>query len=145
MEALIATVISVLVPYLVKGGEAFAEEAGKQSFAGVKALVDRLAKWWNKNDVAAAAVKSLPQAPATYSKILADMLALDLAKDPTFAAELSKLVKDAGPIVDVVQKVRIAHDLTGADIGTLIRGHVRVEQQVEYGEKVTGVKIDRIG
>jgi hypothetical protein len=46
MEALAASVISLVSPFLAKGAEEFAKEAGKEAFAPVKALVERLALWW---------------------------------------------------------------------------------------------------
>jgi hypothetical protein len=54
MEALAATVISLVAPYLAKGAEEFAKEAGKEAF--VKALVNRLQAWWTSDTVAEALI-----------------------------------------------------------------------------------------
>ena len=145
MEALAATVIGLVAPYLVKGAEEFAKSAGKEAFDVVKALATRLGAWWIGEPVAAAAVENLAKDPARYGKLLTDLLATDLAKDANFAVELRKLVDALGPSVDVVQKMEIAHGVTGARIGEMVEGKVRVNQDIKNARNVTGVEIDKLG
>jgi hypothetical protein len=145
MDPLVGTVIGIVSPYLVKGAEEFAKSAGSAGFAGAKALVTRLSQWWSREPVADAAAKALPSNPERYGKVLGDQLAYELEKNPAFAAELRSLVDGMGPSVEVVQKMEVARGVTGADIGTLVSGQVRVQQEIKDAQNVTGFKADKVG
>jgi hypothetical protein len=145
MDPLVGTVIGIVSPYLVKGAEEFAKSAGSAAFEGAKAIVTRLSQWWSAEPVADAAAKALPSNPERYGKILGDQLADELEKNPTFAAELRGLVDGMGPSVEVVQKMEVARGVTGADIGTLLSGTVRVQQEIRDAQNVTGFKADKVG
>jgi hypothetical protein len=145
MEVLAATVISIVSPYLVKGAEEFAKTAGKAAFDGAKALVDRLGRWWAKDPIANAAATSFQSDPTHYGKMLGAQLEHELKKDESFAKELRSLVDSMGPSVDVVQKMEVARGVTGADIGTLVSGQVRVQQDIKDAQNVTGFKAGKVG
>jgi hypothetical protein len=145
MDPLIATVISIVSPYLVKGAEEFAKSAGKAAFDGTKALVDRLSQWWNNDPIANAAATSIESDPEHYGKMLGAQLEHQLKKDASFANELRVLVDDLGPSVDVIQRMEVARGVTGADIGTLTTGRVRVEQTIGDAQDVTGFKANKVG
>jgi hypothetical protein len=145
METLAAAAISLLAPYLAKGAEQFASEVGKEAAGAVRAIAERLQRWWSREPVAAAAAQSLPTDPSKYAPVLADLLAGDLAKDPGFAAELRELVDAASPHVDVVQRMEVATGVTGADIDELVRGSVRVEQVIRNARDVTGFRAKTVG
>jgi len=142
---LVATVISIAAPYLAKGAEEFAKSAGAAAFDAAKGMVNRLQKWWSMAPVAEAAAKALPSDPKRYAKLLGEELDGDVAKDPSFAAELQELVNAAGPYVEVIQKIDVGNGITGADIGSLIGGHVQVQQEMQIGQNVTGFKATRVG
>jgi hypothetical protein len=145
MEALAAAAISIVGPYIAKGAETFAQEAGKQAVGAVKTLADRLQRWWSGEPVAAAAAEHLASDPKKYATILGDLLASELAKNEAFAAELRELVDGVGPHIKVVQRIEIAEGVRGADIDEVVRGSVHVEQQVEEAHDVVGFKAKRIG
>lgn len=145
MEALAGSAISLVAPYLAKGAEEFAKSAGKAAFEQCKALAGRLQRWWSSDPVAAAAADNLPKDPQKYGKLLGELLSTDLAKDPAFAKDLRKLVEDLGPSVEVVQNMEIAHGVTGADIGELVTGTVRVQQTIGDAVNVTGFKANKVG
>lgn len=145
MISLAATAISIVAPYIVKGAESFASEVGKELAGSVGALCTRLSRWWQHEPVAEAAVSQISKDPAKYGKLLETLLADDLARDSNFAAEVTRLVDDIGPQIHVVQRIVIANGVTGADIGTLARGKVVVEQQIGEATDVTGVKATRVG
>ena len=145
METLAAAAISLLAPYLAKGAEQFAGEAGKGAADAVRAIAERLQRWWSKEPVAAAAVQSLPADPAKYAPILAGLLSSDLQHDPSFASELRALVDDAGPHVTVIQHMTVAIGVTGADVDELLRGSVHVEQVMDEARDVTGFRAKAIG
>lgn len=145
MDPLVATVISIVSPYLVKGAEEFAKSAGKAAFDGTKALVERLSRWWKNDPVANAAATSFKSEPEHYGKLLGAQLEHDLAKDQSFANELRALVDNLGPSVDVIQKMEVARGVTGADIGTLVSGQVRIQQDIRDAQNVTGFKAGKVG
>ncbi len=145
MDSLVGTVISIVGPYLVKGTEEFAKSVGSAAFAGAKALVTRLSQWWSGEPVADAAAKALPSNPERYGKVLGEQLAYELEQNPVFAAELRRLVDGMGPSVEVVQKMEVARGVTGADIGTLVAGQVRVQQEIRDAKGVIGFKADKVG
>lgn len=145
MEVLAATVISIISPYLAKGAEEFAKTAGKAAFDGAKALVDRLSRWWKDEPVANAAATSIKSDPEHYSKLLGSELERALSKDESLAHDLRALVDQLGPSVDVIQKMEVARGVTGADIGTLLSGQVRVNQEIRDAQNVTGFKADKVG
>lgn len=145
MEALAATAISLVAPYLVKGAEGFASEAGKQIGDKVGELAKRLGKWWSGEPVAAAAAKEIPNDPVKYGKLLETLLSGDLAKDEALASEVRTLVDQLGPQVQVIQRMEVAKGVTGADISVLASGRVNVEQDIKDATGVTGVKAGRVG
>jgi len=145
MEALAAAAISMIAPYVAKGAEQFASEAGKAAFGAVKALADRLQRWWSNEPVAAAAAGQIAVDPEKYSPIVTSLLAADLAKDDQLASEIQQLVNDAQPYVEVVQRMKIARGVTGADIDELLRGTVHVEQTIDDAQNVTGFKAKKVG
>jgi len=145
MEVLAATVIGIVSPYLAQGAEEFAKSAGKAVFDGAKAVVDRLSRWWKNDPIASAAATSIKADPEHYGKMLGAQLEHELKKDESFAKELRSLVDSMGPSVDVVQKMEVAHGVTGADIGTLVSGHVRIQQDMKDAQDVTGFKADKVG
>ena len=145
MEALAATVISIVSPYLVKSAEEFVKSAGEAAFNGTKALVERLIRWWKRDPIANTAATSFKSDPERYGKLLGEQLQHDLAKNESFAEELRALVDTLGPSVEVIQRMEIARDVTGADIGTLVSGKIRVEQDIHEALNVTGFKADKVG
>lgn len=145
MEALIGTALTVVAAFGAKSAEAFAQEAGEQAAGAAKALFDRLREWWSREPVAAAAAENLGLDPKKYSPILGELLASDLASDEALAAELQSLVEAVSPHVEVIQRIEIANGVTGADVGRLVRGKIRVEQQITNAQNVIGFKADEIG
>lgn len=145
MEALAGLAISIVAPYMVKGAEAFAQEVGTEAFTAVKAVVDRLRKWWSNEPVAAATAEALPSDPEKYSEILAGLLSSDLAKNEELASELKTLTDHVGPHAHVVQRIEVADGVTGADIEELVTGTVHVEQDMKEAHDVTGFKAKRVG
>jgi len=145
MDPLVTTIIGVVSPYLAKGAEEFAKSAGTAAFNGAKALVARLSQWWSQEPVAAAAANSFKSDPQRYGKILGDQLEYDLAKDPSLADELRRLVNGMGPSVEVIQKIEVARGVTGADIGSLAAGQVRVQQEFQDAQNVVGFKATNVG
>jgi hypothetical protein len=141
MEALAASVISLVSPYLSKGAEEFAKEAGKEAFAQVKALIERLALWWKGDAIAGALVSAFPAKPVDAANMLGMSLAAALNNDASFADDVGRLVSAVDPYVEVVQRIKVAEGVTGAEIGEMLRGKLRVLQEMDTAKDVTGAKI----
>lgn len=83
--------------------------------------------------------------PERYQPVLEDILNEKLAQDKDFADELAHLLKEMGPTLEIVQKMKEAEDVTGLEAEDMSRSKAKVRQDIEKAEKVTGAKIDRIG
>lgn len=145
MDALTATIISIVSPYLAKGAEEFAKSAGKTAFDGAKAVVGRLSEWWKGDPIAEAAATTFKTDPEHYANLLGMQLDRQLAQDETLAADLRALVNQLGPNVEVIQEMDVAENVTGADIGRLLEGNVRVQQKIKEAKSVTGFKASEVG
>jgi hypothetical protein len=145
MEYLASSAISLVSPYLVKGAEEFAKEAGKEAFEAVTGLYDRLAKWWSSDPVASAAANAMKDAPERNGKLLGAMLMSALNEDSSLAGDIQRLTDSVGPHVRVIQNIEVAEGVTGARIGELISGSVDVTQQMKHAKDTTGVIVDRMG
>ena len=72
------------------------------------------------------------------------MLQSLLARDPALAAEISDVlaqIKQLGPTVTVNQRITEAETVVGVEARRLRAGTINVDQQVDKGGSVTGVKI----
>ena len=145
MEVLVASVIGIVTPYLIKGAEEFAKSTGQAAFDGTKALVERLSRWWKNDPIASTAANSIKSDPEHYGKLLGVQLEHALKNDPSLANDLKALVDNLGPAINVIQKIDVGRGVTGADIGTLVSGQVNIDQDVRDGQNITGFKADRVG
>lgn len=145
MEALAASVIAMITPYLVKGGEAFASEVGKAAFNTVSDLMGRLKMWWNSDPVAEATAGAIAQDPQLNGKRLGGMLDDAFAADPSFAEDVRSLLKAVGPDVTVIQNMKIANGVTGADVGRMVGGRIAVSQTMDEATNTTGFRSDVVG
>jgi hypothetical protein len=145
METLAASVIALVTPYLVKGAEEFAKEAGGAAFETVKALADRLRSWWGGDPVAAAAGENLAKEPEEYASLLAQRLTTALAKDKDLAADLTKLTSSVGPYAEIVQNIQVARGVTGAKIKSLVEGRLKIVQTIDKAVNTTGLDADTFG
>lgn len=145
IEALAATVLSVLLPYVTKGGEQFAKEAGKAAFAKVKELFNTLQSGWSDDKEASDALTNFEKKPARYQAPLQEILNEKLAADEKLQSLLSRFVTEMGPHLEIVQKMKVGKGITGLDADEMTSGTARIDQEMEQGENVVGVKIKRIG
>ena len=145
MEGLVATVLGLVAPYLAKGAEEFAKEAGKQAFEKVDALVERLRAWWTKDPVAAALASDLPANPEENSKMLGERLTRAMERDASLATDIRRLVSEGSPYIEVIQKIEVAKGVTGAKVKEVVRGTLSVKQEMKSADSVTGVQIDKLG
>jgi hypothetical protein len=136
------SVMALLVPYVLKGADTFAEETGKSAFEHVSGLLGKLKRRWRGDDEARLALEQFEAKPERYQGVLRDILIEKLKGDAAFADELSS---DLQPLVEVTQKMREGQDVTGVRADELTQGTVRVEQDIERGIRVVGANLGKIG
>jgi len=140
--------VTLLVPYVKKAAEEFAGEAGKAVFNKVGALFAVLKQHVGGDTAGRDTISRFEESPERYRPFLEDVLKEKLDADEKFRSEVARLlaeIRDAGPDVKIVQKIKKADSATGLEARQLTGGSVSVSQEIEDARNVTGVKIDRIG
>src|ERR1700676_5037413 len=107
VETLVSTVLSVLLPYVAKGGEEFAKEAGKAAFEKARTLLQTLKAKFATDMEASEALSNFEQKPARYQAVLDDVLKEKSSQYPALAAELEEHIKELGPQLEIVQKMKV--------------------------------------
>jgi hypothetical protein len=142
---IVGGVLSVLLPYVIKGAEKFAEEAGKDAYAKAKSLFATLKAKWSGDPEAAKALEDFEQKPARYQPVLRSILEEKLAGDEGLRDELARRLQEMKPYLHVIQEMKVGKGVIGADFGEVASGKVDVEQKIEQAENVTGIKANKVG
>jgi hypothetical protein len=145
VETLVSTVVSVLLPYVAKGGEEFVKEAGKAAFEKVKSLFQTLKAKLTGDKEASEALENFEQKPARYQSVLEQVLSDKLSQDPALAAELEKHLKEMGPELQIIQKMKKGEKVTGLEADEMAGGKAKISQDIEEAKDVIGAKIKKIG
>lgn len=140
-----AGVVSVLLPYVVKGGEEFAKTLGKTAAEKVGGMLARLKSRWSGDGKAAEALAQFEKAPQANEARLEAVLQERLVTDAALSAELAALVDELGPQVHVFQTLKEGENVTGIAADEMTEGTASVTQQIDKGRSVTGVTIKKIG
>jgi len=124
---LVGSLLSMLTPYLVKGGEAFAKEAGKDSFNKLRALMGLLRSRLAGDSDASRALEQYEKHPGQYQAELGRILQARAAADPSFASQLVTLLADieskAGGALIHVGKLSVKNETTqGNKISVRVSG-----------------------
>src|SRR5881409_2802477 len=115
LVTLAATVIGILTPYVTKGAEEFVKAAGKDAYEKTKQLFATLQAKWSGNQEASEALDHFNDKPERYKTVLESILQEELEKDNTLAAEISQRLDGIGPQLHIIQRMREAKDVTGAE------------------------------
>jgi hypothetical protein len=144
VTTLAATVIGILTPYVAKGTEEFVKVAGKEAYEKTKQLFSTLKKKWSGDEEASQALVRFEEKPNRYEQVLKNILQEKLETNNDFADEISRQVDAIGSQIYVIQKMKEAKRVTGADIEEMEGGQVKVEQDFDKGEDINGVKIKHL-
>jgi hypothetical protein len=136
---LIASVMTVLAPYLPSAAEGFAKAAGTGAFEGAAKLLKGLVSLFRDDGKAAPVLSGFSADPELYRGALEKLLQRRTSADAAFAGELLRLVEDARATIRVDQTVEQAATLTGIRSAEISRGDVRVEQRATAVGEVTGI------
>jgi hypothetical protein len=143
--SLVSGVMGVLVPYIKKGAEEFISSAGKDAFEKSKAILETLKRKWSGDKEATETLEHFEEKPDRYKSAIEDILKEKLSQDKEFAEELQKMLKDMGPELEIIQKMKTAENVTGLEADEIIEGKAKVTQEIEKARDVTGAKIKRVG
>jgi hypothetical protein len=147
LEALVASVITILSPYLAAGAKKAAEVTGEAVAKQAGQLLGRIRTWFAGDTEATSALQNFEQKPGRYSGTLEDILLEKAKNDPAIADELKQLIDSMGPRVEVFQKMRtLAGEATGLDLAAWEKGVAKSHQEVDVVEKgatLTGAKIGK--
>jgi hypothetical protein len=145
VTALATAVISILSPYLAKGAEEFMKAAGKDAYDKAKKILTTLKARWAGDEEARDQLARFEEKPERYQPVLEDILQEKLAQDKELVGELTQLLNEMDPTVEIIQKMKEAEEVMGLEAKEMASGQVRVEQEIDKGKKITGAKFDRLG
>src|SRR6516162_4951842 len=94
VETLAATVLSILSPYVAKGAEEFAKEAGKAAFNKAGEILKAIHKKFAGDEEAQEALQNFQKKPARYELLLQEILNEKIEGDESFKAEIGELLKE---------------------------------------------------
>jgi hypothetical protein len=142
IEAIVASAVSILAPYVAAGGKKAAEVVGEGLAKQAGNLLGRIRSWFSGDDEAASTLAKFEEKPARYSASVEDILREKIEADPAKLAELQQLVETMGPRLEVFIKVKtLAGEVLGLDLVKWEKGVARAIAEVdtvEKGAKLTG-------
>lgn len=142
-----AKVIDVLMPYVKKGAAQLAKDVGVPAVEKVESLLETLKVRLSGDKEATDTLTHFEEKPERHKEVLKDILEEKIAQDKNLAAELDRLLKEMGPTLDIIQKIKVAEkEVMGLEAEEMAGGKASISQDIEQSkEKVTGAKIKRIG
>jgi hypothetical protein len=145
IEAIVASAVSVLAPYVAAGGKKAAEVVGEALADQTGKLLGRIRSWFSGDDEATSTLAKFEEKPARYAGSVEDILREKIEADPAKQAELQQLLETMGPRIEVFMKVRsLAGEAIGLDLAKWEKGVARATAEVdtvEKGGKLTVTKI----
>ena len=148
IATLAANTVAVLVPYVKKGAEEFASEVGKVAAERVKGLLNTLKARLSGDKEATENFEHFEEKPERYKSTLKDILQEKLNQDKNLAAELGRLlkeIKETCPNIDIYIKMTEGMDIIGIKAKEMKKGKVKVDMEIEKGEKITGGEFEIVG
>lgn len=137
--------MSVLMPFVAKSGEEFAKAAGQDAYKRSKGLFEYLKREFSGDLEATENLKRFEEKPERYAPILEDILKEKLSRDKVLAEELDRMLKEIGPDLEIIQRMKIGERITGLEADEVASGKANVIQDIERARDVTGAKIKRLG
>lgn len=142
-----AKVIDVLMPYVIKGATELGKEIGKPAVKEVESLLKTLKVRLSGDKEATDNLAHFEEKPERYKEVFKDILEEKLDKDKDLATELDRHLKEMGPTLDIIMKIKVAKKkVTGLEADEMEGGNTRIDQDIGIAEDdVIGAKIKRIG
>lgn len=140
-----AKVADILLPLVKKGAQQFAKEVGVAACEKAESMLKALRVRLSGDKTATDMLSEFEKDPEGYRPVLEKIIQKKVDQDNDLATELIKLLKDMGPTLKVIQKMKEAEDVTGMEAEEMTEGSVEVVEEFEKAKKIIGVKIGRIG
>jgi hypothetical protein len=146
IAALVTNVITVLAPFVAKGAEEFSSKVGGAAYEKAKAILSTLKQKWSKDDEDATTTLALfEKKPERYQEALEGILGEKLSQDEDLKAQLTRIIQDMGPTIEVLQKMDDAENVKGAKFGGVKHGHITHTQGFIKGKDIEGPTFGDIG
>jgi hypothetical protein len=140
---IVSGVMSVLMPYVAKGAEKFAAEAGKEAFERAKGLFATLKANLSGDEEASKELENFQQKPARYEGVVKSILEEKLASDEGLRSELARLLQGMGPLLHIIQEMKVGKGVTGLEADEVASGEIHIQQKIDQAENATGAKIKK--
>lgn len=138
-------VMEVLIPYVKKGAEQFAKDVGVATCEKVEGLAKTLKAKLSGDKKATDIIGYFEEDPESFRPALEKIIQKKVEQDKELAAELDQRLKNIGPDLKIIQKMKEAEEVTGLKAEEMTEGTAEVVQDIEKGKKITGMEISRIG
>jgi hypothetical protein len=145
LEVLVPILVGALLRVAGKVADGALSAIEEQSRQAANGVVARLRAWWSRDRKASDELERFQEEPDLYQPVIEARLVQKLTAEPGMQREFEALLSGMGPQVEVFQKIAKANGVTGVRIEELMRGQVRVEQQMDTAENVIGADIKRLG
>ena len=142
---LVSGIMTVLMPYVAKGAEEFAQLAGAAAYSKAQNLFHTLKEKLASDEEARDSLSRFEEKPERYRPVLEDILQEKLAEDEDLANELKKLLQGMGPDLEIIQKINVGENVIGLEADEMAGGKAKIKQDIKEAKNVTGAKIKRIG
>jgi hypothetical protein len=121
--SLASGIMGVLMPYVKKGSEEFIRTAGKDAYEKSKAILETLKRGCSGDKEATETLEHFEEKPERYKPAVEDILRDKLAQDKGLAEELQKMLKEMGPDLEIIQKMKIGENVTGLEADEITKGN----------------------
>lgn len=137
--------MAVLLPFVSKGAEEFASKVGDAAYEKAKTLLATLKQKWSGDEEATESLVRFEEKPERYKLVLEDILQEKLVEDHDLAVQVTWLLQEIGPWLEITQQMDEGKDITGLKAREMRSGQARVRQDIVKAESVTGAQFDSIG
>jgi len=143
--SLAGTLVTLLAPYFIKGAEKFAAKAGRPASQKVESLWNRITGQFHGDKEITKELSDFRKNPGRNASILADDLHQEMKKNENFASDLTMILNDLGPSINIIQEFDEAKTIVGARIAKFQNGSLYVEQRAKIVEEALGAHIKELG
>lgn len=138
-------VMSVLLPFVSKGAEAFASKVGDAAYEKAQMLLTTIRQKWSEDKEATESLVRFEEKPDRYKTVLEDILQEKLAEDKDLTSQVARLLQEMGPMLEIVQQMEEGKDIIGLRAKEMRSGRARISQEINKAEGVTGAEFDTLG
>lgn len=105
VEIIAINVITIVTPLVKKGAEGATKSLGKTLFGQTNVLLRRLKSALNSYKEAENTIENFELNPGRYKVCLQEILVEELRENEELANELTRLIDEMGPLIEVLKKI----------------------------------------